>query len=177
MAEENPKVIDIADDNDEEDWPDTGPVNVTEVERYVDRITNIFENLSELLHADCKDAIPTMIRSFCKLVVKHWESMSDTNPEVMIWSITDLVGVYLQQHATKGGVDIVILDEEVLMGCDFICKLPEKQQKQEELQLIIGMFDHACEAYSHMATVTANLSSLAKVTDRETLKLVMQSAV
>ena len=94
MAEQNPKVIDIADDDDE-DWPDTGPVNVMEAERYVDRITNIFNKLSELLHADCKDAIPTTIRSFHKLVVKYWKSMSDANPEVMIWSIMDLVGVYL----------------------------------------------------------------------------------
>ena len=84
MAEQNPEVIDIADDDDEEDWPEMEPVNVTEAERYVDNITNIFDNLSELLHADWKDAIPTMIRSFHKLVVKHWESMSDTNPEVVI---------------------------------------------------------------------------------------------
>ena len=63
------------------------------------------------------------------------------------------------------------------MGCGFIHKLPEKQCKQEELELIIGVFDHTCEAHSHMATVAANLSSLAKVTDWETLKLVMQSVV
>ena len=87
----------------------------------------------------------------------------------------DWAGVYLQQHITKGGVDIIIPDEESLMGCDFIHKLPKKQCKQEEL--IIGVFDHACEAHLHMVTVAANLSSLAKVTDWEMLKLVMQSVV
>ena len=83
MAEQNPKDIDIADDNDE-DWPEMGPVNIVEAERYVNKITNILDNLSELLHADQKDAIPTTIRSFHKLVVKHWESMSNANPEVVI---------------------------------------------------------------------------------------------
>ena len=50
-------------------------------------------------------------------------------------------------------------------------------QKQEELELIIRIFDSACEAHSHLAMATANLSSLAKVTDQETLKLIMKSAV
>ena len=94
MAEQNPEVINITDD-DEEDWPEMGPVNVSEAKRYVDKITDIFNNLSELLHADQKDVIPTMIRIFCKLVVKHWESMSDANPEVVIHSIVDPVGIYL----------------------------------------------------------------------------------
>ena len=79
-----------------------GPVNVTEVEGYINKMANIFDNLSELLHVDCKDAIPTMIRSFQKLIVKNWESMSDADPEVMIQSIMDPAGVYLQQHITKG---------------------------------------------------------------------------
>ena len=81
------------------------------------------------------------------------------------------------QHVTKGGINIMIPDEELPSGKDFVTKLPEKRQKQEELELIIGIFDSACEAHSHLATVTANLSSLAKVTDWETLKLVMKSAV
>ena len=38
-------------------------------------------------------------------------------------------------------------------------------------------FDHACEAHSHLATVAANMSSLAKITDREMLQIVMKSAV
>ena len=95
MTEQNPKVINIAADDDDEDRPDMRPVNIVEAERYVERITNIFNKLSELLHADHKDAIPTTIGSFCKLVVKHWDSMSDANPKVMIQSITDPVGVYL----------------------------------------------------------------------------------
>ena len=171
MGEQTPKIIDITDDDDdEEDLPEMGLVNITEAEGYIDKITNIFDNLSELLHADHKDAIPTTIRSFWKLIVKHWESMSDADPEVMIWSITDPVGVHLWQCITKGGVDITIPDEEVLMGCDFIQKLPEKQWKKEEIELIIGVFNSTCEAHSHMATVAANLSLLAKVTDKETLK-------
>ena len=71
----------------------------------------------------------------------------------------------------------MVPDEEPPSGKDFVRKLPEKRQKQEELELIIRIFDSTCEAHSHLAMVTANLSSLAKVTDWETLKLIMKSAV
>ena len=38
-------------------------------------------------------------------------------------------------------------------------------------------FDHASEVHAHLATVAANMSSLAKVTVRETLQIVMWNAV
>ena len=119
-------MINIREDDEEEDWPEMGPVNVSEAKHYVDKITDIFDNLSDLLHEDCKDALPNMIRSFHKLVVKHLKSMSDDDPEVVIHLITDLECIYLRQHILKGGVDIVIPDKEPPSRHDFIWKLPEK---------------------------------------------------
>ena len=113
-------IIDVLDDDEEQDWPETGPVNLSEAKHYIDKITDVFNNLSDLLHEDWKDALPKMIRSFCKLVVKHWESMSDADPEVVIQLITDLACVYLRQHITRGRVDIVIPDDEPLTSHDFI---------------------------------------------------------
>ena len=103
--------------------------------------------------------------------------MTDADPEVVIRLIYDPACIYLCQHITKGGINIVIPDEELPSGKDFVRKMPEKRWKQEELELIIGIFDSACEAHSHLTTVAATLSSLVKVTDWETLKLIMKSAV
>ena len=71
----------------------------------------------------------------------------------------------------------MIPDEEPPSGKDFVRKLSEKRRKQEELEVFIGIFNSACEAHLHLATIAANLSSLAKVTDQEILKLIMKSAV
>ena len=178
--QEPPKVITILDDVEEEgedDWPELGPVNLQEAKEYMDQINDIFDTMAEMLHSDNKDILPKCIRTFKKLIVKDWHSMTDANPEVVIRSIHDPVCIYLHQHITKGGTDIMIPNEEPSSGKDFIRKLPEKRQRQEELELTIGLFDSTCEAHLHLAMVTANLSSLAKVTDQETLKLVMKSAV
>ena len=74
-------------------------------------------------------------------------------------------------------MDVVIPDEEPPSGHDFIRKLPEKRRCQEEIELIIGVFNHANEAHTHLTMVAANMSSLTKVTNSETLQIVMKNAV
>ena len=91
--------------------------------------------------------------------------MATTDANIIIKLIYDPACIYLHQHVSKGGVDVVIPEEEPLAWRDFLWKLPEKRCKLEEIKLIIGIFDHACEAHSHLATAATNFSSLAKVMD------------
>ena len=51
-----PPVIELLDE-EEEEWPDAGAQNPEEAQQYVDRINNIFDHLSELIHEDKKDAL------------------------------------------------------------------------------------------------------------------------
>ena len=55
--------------------------------------------------------------------------------------------------------------------------MPEKRRHQEKIELIIGVFNHVSEVHTHMEMVAANISSLVKVTDRETLQIIMKNAV
>ena len=50
-----PSVIDLLDE-EEEEWPDAGAQNPEEAQQYVDKINNIFNHLSKLIHEDKKDA-------------------------------------------------------------------------------------------------------------------------
>ena len=168
---------DSFEEEEEDDWPESGPVNLQKAKAYTDHINDVFNTMVEMLHSDNKDTLPKCIRTFKKLIVKDWHSMTYANPKVVIRSIYDPACIYLHQHITKGGINIVVPDEEPPSGKDFIRKLPENRWKQEELELIIEIFNSTCEAHSHLAMVTANLSSLAKVTDWETLKLIMKSVV
>ena len=53
----------------------------------------------------------------------------------------------------------------------------EKQRCQEEKMLIISALDHTSEAFTHLNSCCADLSSLTKITDRETLHLVMKATI
>ena len=82
-------------DEEEEEWPDTGAQNPEEARQYVDKINNIFDHLSELIHEDKKDALGTTIQNFKKWVVKQWVMMGDVDDDVVFCTIKDPAAVYL----------------------------------------------------------------------------------
>ena len=129
-SQELPEVVTILDEVEEEeedDWLELGPVNLQEEKEYMDHINDMFDTMAEMLHSDNKDTLPKCIRAFKKLIVKDWHSMTDADPEVVIRSIYNLACIYLCQHITKGGINIVVPDEEPPSGKDSIRKLLEKR--------------------------------------------------
>ena len=94
-AKDAPPVIDLLDEEEEEEWPDTGAQNPEEAEQYVNKVNHIFDHLSELIHEDKKNALGTTIRNFKKLIVKQWETMEDVDIDIVLCTIKDPTTVYL----------------------------------------------------------------------------------
>ena len=84
--------------------------------------------------------------------------------------------IYLCQHLTTEGVDVMEPATEIPEGWTFIRQLPEKVQKTEVWELIVMCFDHLSEAHTHMSSFVANMSSLAKICDPKTFDMVMKAA-
>ena len=93
-SKDAPPVIELLDE-EEEEWPDTGAQNPEETQQYVNKINNIFDNLSELIHEDKKDALGMMIRNFKKWIVKQWATMGDADVDIVLRTIKDPATVYL----------------------------------------------------------------------------------
>ena len=74
MAEKADPVIEILEE-EEEEWPEAGVQNVAEAEQYQDKINNIFDTLSILIHQDTKTALSDTIQNFKKVITKQWDSM------------------------------------------------------------------------------------------------------
>ena len=121
-----PPVIDLLNEEEEEEWLDTGAQNPEEVEQYIDKINHIFNHLSELIHEDKKNVLGTTIRNFKKLIVKQWEMMGDADIDIVLCTIKDPTAVYLCQHLTRGGVEVFDPPEEIPSGPEFIHQLPER---------------------------------------------------
>ena len=117
-------MIDLLDE-EEEGWPDAGAQNLEEAQQYVDKINNIFDHLSELIHEDKKDALGMTIRNFKKWIVKQWATMGDADVDVVLRTIKDPTAVYLQQHLTRGGVNVFDPPEDIPSRPEFIQQLPE----------------------------------------------------
>ena len=117
-------MIDLLDE-EEEEWPDARAQNPEEAQQYVDKINNIFDHLSKLIHKDKKDALGMTIRNF-KWIVKQWAMMGDADVNVVLHTIRDPAAVYLRQHLTRGGVNVFDPPEDILSGPKFIQQLPER---------------------------------------------------
>ena len=90
-----PNIIVIPNDDNGNDWPDTGPQNPEEAQAYTDMVIELFDMFSDLIHQDNKDALPKTIRNLKKLMVKHWDSMGLADPEVVIRATIDLGCLHL----------------------------------------------------------------------------------
>ena len=169
-------MIDLLDE-EEEEWPDTGAQNPEKAQQYVDKINNIFDHISKLIHEDKKDTLGTTFRNFKKLIVKQWETMGDADVNVVLHTIKDPATVYLRQHLTRGRVDVFDPPDDIPSSPEFIRQLPERTRRAEEMAFITAIFNHASQAHEHLSSVCANISALAKITDRVTLHTVINGAV
>ena len=85
--------------------------------------------------------------------------------------------LYLRQHLTAGGIEVVDPPEEIPSGQQFLHQLPERARQVEEMAFIVDIFSHAGQAHQHLSEVCANVAALAKITDKSTLMSVINGAV
>ena len=102
--------------------------------------------------------------------------MAEADVEVVMKSIHDPSCVYLCQHLTTEGINVMEPMTEVPEGWTFIRQLPKKVQKTEVWELIVMCFNHLSEAHAHMSLFAAIMSSLAKIVNPKTFDMVMKAA-
>ena len=176
MTDKADPVVELVEE-EEEEWPEAGAQNVEEAEQYQDKINNIFDHLSILIHQDTKTALSQTIQNFKKVVTKQWDSMGAADTDMVLRTIKDLMALYLRQHLMAGGVEVVDPPEEIPSGQQFLCQLPEWARRAEETAFIMDIFSHVAQAHEHLSEVCANVTALAKITDKTTLMSVINGAV
>ena len=152
MAAKDDPVVELVEE-EEEEWPEVGVQNVEEAEQYQDKINNIFDHLSILIHEDVKTALSQTVQNFKKVVTKQWESMGAANTDVVLRTIKDPTALYLRQHLTARGIEVVDPPEELPSGKEFLRQLPEQARQVEETAFIVDIFSHAAQAHEHLSEV------------------------
>ena len=104
---------------DDDDWPDQGPVNEEEAEAFVNKIENIFDTLDRV-RADDKDALPKFVHEYKNMVKKHWHPMAEADEQVVVASVYDRNCIYLQQHLDPSGVTTYEPEFEWKEGWEFL---------------------------------------------------------
>ena len=76
--------------------------------------------------------------------------MAEADTEAVMKAIHDPGCVFLQQHLTPEGVDVIEPWAEIPMEWEFMRQLPEKKRKTKVKELIMMAFDHLSEAHAHI---------------------------
>ena len=174
MAAKDPEVIDIPDEGDEGDFPEAGPQNPVEAKSYMDKLDNIFSTMDDLLQDDRKDMLHIMVVALKRVMAKHLKQMLEANIDLVLKAIHDLSCVYLRQHLTPEGAEVMEPTTDILIALEFLRQLPERKRKQEVHELITTAFDHLSETHAHISSYAANMSLLAKIADPETFNAVLK---
>ena len=172
MASKQPAVIEVPDD----DFPDSGPQNPVEAQSYRDQLNAIMSTFSDLLADDRKDTSRSTVTSLKKIdgeaLVTDGQSWRGCGPLLHSWLQLCLsvaaphhwrcrCGRAKQQTSLRGGLS------------SGSCL--KKVWKTEVWELIVMCFNHLSEVHTHMSSFTANMSSLAKITDPKTFDMVMEA--
>ena len=177
MAAKEDPVVELVEE-EEEEWPEAGVQNVEEAEQYQDKINNIFNHLSVLIHEDTKTALSQTIQNFKKVVTKQWESMGGRRR-----------GRCPQIHQRPDG----IIPKAAFDGrgasrwwtplkkyhwdSSFSDSYQNGPGGAEETTFIVDIFSHVAQAHKHLSEVCANITALTKITDKSTLMSVINGAV
>ena len=107
-------------------------------------------------------------------ISSQFEAMSSADIDIMVGTIKDPNCVYLQQALQEERLQNFDPDKEVPTGQEILkCLPPNKRCMPTVKEHIITIFDHMSNALSEQSLAAANLSSLAKITDEETLDIVL----
>lgn len=84
--------------------------------------------------------------------------------------------VTLQQSLETDTIMAVDPDEDIPSGRKVLSRLPQCQVQPVVKEYYITLFDNLSAATGYMSSVMANLSSLAKLTDPKTFRIILEAS-
>ena len=151
--------------------PSSGPINTPEVQEYRDVIEKIFNDFKELLKEDQKDVLVVTVQTLKRHMVKSWDQMAAAKVNAVMRTIHEPTCVTLCQSLEEGRVTVVDPDKDMPTGQQVLLKLP--LQKSAMKDHVITLFDSLSVATDHLSTAFANLSSLVKICNKETFRIIL----
>ena len=107
-------------------------------------------------------------------MAKSWENMAGTEVDTVMKTIQEPSCVMLHQSLEEGTVMAVNPEEDVLTGHQVLFKVqPQNQYVREH---VISLFDSLSTATEHFSVAFANLSSLAKICNKETFRMILATS-
>ena len=144
---------------------------------YAEGLDHIVDEFHQLLAEDWKDTLVMMVWSMKCHISSEFDVMGMADVDIILGTVKDQNCIHLRQALQEEGLQNFNPEEEILSGQEMIKKLPlNKRYSLAIKEHIITVFDHLSNALSEQSLAAANFSPLAKITDEETLDIVLRTA-
>ena len=111
-------------------------------------------------------------------MVSQFEQMRMADPEVVLHTIKDNRCLALKRSLEEDTLQATDPKDNILSGQQIIRLIMQEEKLMRlAIDMIITLFDHRSEALAHLSSAAANISSLAKIVDSDTLKLIMRASI
>ena len=160
----------------EEEEISYSPINMRQAKEYSDGLEKILDDFKDLLWEGKDDALEVTIKHMKRHMAKTWADMSAADANIVITSIHEPSCLTLHDSLETEGVRVSNPEEDILTGLEVTRGLPHQHNEKTVTEHCIILFDHLSEATSHISAAMVNLSSLAKITDHEAFKIILQAS-
>ena len=168
MAEKEPEIVQIDNDDDTEEHQAKGPRN--------HHLDETMEEFRYLIREDRKDAL--MVKALKRRRTSQFEEMKNADVEVVLRCIKDTSCLTLCQSLEEGWVIEMDPGKDVPEGREVVLKImQEKKLSKNVVEHIITYFDNLSAAHRYLSSAAANLSSLGKLVDAEMFYLLLHAGV
>ena len=111
-------------------------------------------------------------------MASQFEQMRTADPDVVLHTIKDNRCLAVKRSLEEDTLQATDPEDDIPLGQQIIgLIMQEKKLMRPAINTIITLFDHTSEALAHLSSTAANISSLAKIVDSDTLKLIMRPLV
>ena len=157
---------------------DRCPVNVREARDYGERLDKILKKFKNLLRENKKDALETTIIEVNQHMAQQFNSMAAANTGIVLSCVRDPSCSFMREFEQEENVKEIDSDDDTPSRPEVLQWLPPGRWYTSTVRNhIISLFDHITNAQLEASLAVANISSLAKIADAETLDIVLKAAV
>ena len=111
-------------------------------------------------------------------MTKQFSSMAASDINIIMACIKDRTCSYLRSMEHQEGTTVVDSDDDIPSGPEILKQLPTGKRYTKEIKdSITSIFNHIANAHLEASLAAANIAALAKMTDAETLDMVLRAAV
>ena len=154
-----------------------GHMNMKEAEDYTQQLEEIFNKFKMEIKNDNGDALAHTISTLKDHTAKLTPAMGEVDTQAVLQCFSEPTCITLRESLGPKWVQEIDPEADISSGEDVLNQILKEKIKPAIQGHCVMLFDNTSMATGYMSAACANLSSLAKITDEATFRVILAMSV